>query len=162
MYRVLFYLYTSKDPIADSKNSLVPITWFDGFYYRNEIPYPILYNKQPLSDKDSGKSILKKGQRYIELDLKQLLRIESATQGSILFLENKAYWTTEKPIDLFEKELSDHMFFRVNDKTLINLHHLESFITCDAIVTLSNKEAIPVDAKIKEKLFKFLEGRQIL
>ena len=33
------------------------------------------------------------------------------------------------------------MFFRVNDKTLINLHHLESFITCDAIVTVEDNIA---------------------
>ncbi|MBN1649905.1 MAG: LytTR family transcriptional regulator [Bacteroidales bacterium] len=162
MYRVLFYSFNSNNLKAESKTSLAPITWFDGFYSKNEIPYPILFNKQPLVKTDSGESILKKGQRYIELDLNVLMRIESSKHGSSLILENTTFWTTEKTIDLFEKELCDNMFFRVNDKTLINLHHLESFITCDAIVTLSNKEAIPVDAKIKEKLFKFLEGRQIL
>jgi DNA-binding LytR/AlgR family response regulator len=96
------------------------------------------------------------------LNINQLLRIESTTQGSTLFLENNAFWTTKKVIENFESDLVHHSFFRVNKNTLINLHHLKSFITCDAVITLSNMEAIPVDAKKKEHLLKFLEGKQLI
>lgn len=162
MYRVLFYNYNNTIETENSKQALDPATWFDGVYYRNEVPFPILFNKKSLHHSVSKELVLEKGQRFIEIDLNQLMRIESTPQGSMLFLENKAFWITEKNIALFEKDLDSNMFFRVNNKTLINMHHLESFITCDAIVTLSDKEAIPVDAKIKDKLFEFLKGRQIL
>lgn len=162
MYRTLFYGTPKKGEYTDSKHHLEPITWFDGLYYKNEIPYTILFNKKPLISTVSKELILQKGQRYIELELNQLLRIESSAHGSTLFLQNDTFWTTKKTLEQFESDLEHSFFCRVNSRNLINLHHLTSFITCDAIVTLSNKEAIPVDAKLKGKLFKFLEGKQLI
>jgi DNA-binding LytR/AlgR family response regulator len=152
----------NKEETKDSKNNLEPITWFDGLYYKNQIPNTILFNKKPLLSSVSKELILKKGQRYIELELNQLLRIESSAQGSTIFLQKEAFWTTDKTIEQFESDLEHSFFFRVNNHNLINLHHLTSFISCDAIVTLSNKEAIPVDSKSKDKLFKFLDRKQLI
>jgi DNA-binding LytR/AlgR family response regulator len=152
MYRILFYKNTKESETSDSDNTQLPITWFDGSYNKNVIPFPILFNKKRLLSSFSKEIILEKAQRYIELNINQLLRIESTTQGSTLFLENNAFWTTKKVIENFESDLVHHSFFRVNKNTLINLHHLKSFITCDAVITLSNMEAIPVDAKKKEHL----------
>ena len=161
MYRILFYKHPYQSETTDSNNTQEPVTWFDGIYNRNKISCPILFNKKRLLSSVSKEIILEKGQRFIELNLNQLLRIESTQQGSTLFFEDKTFWTTEKNIDKFELELERYLFFRVNKNHLVNLSYIERLITCDAVVTLSNMDVIPVDAIKKDKLLKFLEGKQL-
>jgi len=162
MYRILFYDNLNQTKEIDSASTNLPIIWLDGVYSKNQIPFPIQFNKEQLLSADSKEIILEKGQRYIELNLNQLLHIEAIRNGSNLFLENKGFWTTEKSIEIFESDLKGNFFLRANKAHLINLKHFESFITCDAIITLSNKEAIPVDSTKKDQILKFLEGKQLI
>lgn len=162
MYRILFYNYQNNSEAEDSAAVQKPICWFDGLYNWNEIPYPILYSKERLVSLVTKEIILEKGQRFVELELNQLLRIESTQQGSLLFLENKAFWTTEKSIDRFYSDLKFHLFFRVNKNHLVSLNHVKQLIKCDGMIILSNMDTIPVNEFEAEQMLKFLEGKQMI
>ena len=157
MYRILFY-----NEISQSTKNQEPIIWFDAFYHRNDIPHPILFNKKRMLSKESKEVILEKGQHYIELDLDRLLRIEARDHGTILFLENKTFWTTEKSIDKFELELKSNLFLRVNNNHLISLKHVKQFVKCDAMITLSNLDSIPIIGIDTDFLSTFLDGKNII
>jgi two-component system LytT family response regulator len=131
-------------------------------YSQNEIPFPILYCNDRLENTKSGVLILDKGQRFLELDLNNIIRIESHALGSTVFMVNKAFWTTGKLIDQFEAELKLFEFLRVHASHLINMRYIERFVRCDAFITLSTSDAIPVDSKSNEHIAKYLEDKQII
>ncbi|MBC7124478.1 MAG: LytTR family transcriptional regulator DNA-binding domain-containing protein [Bacteroidales bacterium] len=162
MYRVLFYQNNISDEQLNQNSKQKLATWIDGIYSHNEIPYPILYSRERLVCSNTKKVILEKGQPFIEIDVAFITQIEYHEQGSTVFLSNKSFWLTNKKIDQFEEELKGSLFLRVHTNHIVNLRHMENFVKCDAFITLSTNDAIPVDSKSKEMLKKFLNDKQIL
>lgn len=161
MHRIIVRNSTQIETIDESRQD-EPLTWFEGIYSRNEIPFPILYNHERLISTKSGEVILDRGERFIEHNLSDIIRIEFHELGSTVFLTNKSFWTTSKPIDRFAEELNGCLFFRVHPKHLVNFRYMESFVRCDAFITLSTSEAIPVDSKSNITITKYLKDKQIL
>ncbi|HDP74414.1 MAG TPA: LytTR family transcriptional regulator [Bacteroidales bacterium] len=162
MYRVLFYQNTISEEPSPQVSKPDIVTWIDGIYSNNEIPFPILYSRENLECSKTRMAILKKGQPFIEIDVAYIARIEYHPHGSTVFLIGKSFWLTSKGIDQLEQELKDSLFFRVHPNHLVNLRLMENFVKCDAFITLSTCEAIPVDAKCKDMIDKFLKNKQIL
>lgn len=162
MNRILFYQQPQIDQENSLEDDLQPVTWFDGVYMHNEIPLPVLFNKKKLVNARTGELILQEGQRYFSSDVQDILRIEWHEQGSIVRMSDHTFWTTEKLIDQFEQELAGLKFFRVHPHHLVNIHYVERFVICDAFITLSNSEAIPVDSGNDPSILEFLNDQQLI
>ncbi|HAN79265.1 MAG TPA: hypothetical protein DCQ31_16605 [Bacteroidales bacterium] len=159
MYRIV--LYNSANQKQESATNLLPVLWFDGVFEKNEIPYPILYNKKNMKT-SSGELILAADSYFLKFNTGDFLRIESNLNGSSVFLLGNILITTDKPIDEFENVLKNSLFFRVHANHLINMRYTERIVKCDSFIILSNSDAIPMDTQNNEPIFKFLEGKELI
>jgi len=162
MNRILFYHQPNTNQTSDYDANPEPVTWFDGIYIHNEIPFQVLFNKEKLVSSKTGGVILDKGQRFFSSFISEILRIEWHESGSIVHLNNHSFWTTAKSIDEFETDLDGLMFFRVHAHHLVNIHYVKRFVICDAFITLNNSEAIPVDSQNDQSFLEFLDDQQLI
>ena len=161
MYRVLLYL-PSDNSTDGFDNNTQWIGWFDASYSRNEVPFRILYNKEPLYFTVNKKLIVDKDQYFIALPVDEIIRVEAYESGSYIFMKNREFWTTDKKIDSFEKELNNAMFFKVHADHLINVLYVEKYVKCDAFITLSDSEPIPVNENIDTSFLKLFDDKSMI
>ena len=80
--------------------------------------------------------------------MKQVLRIQSEGNYSGIHLTNGKKMIVAKTLKDFEDTLSDLGFVRIHHSHIINLDHLDSYISKDGgYVVMSNSENLPVSKR---------------
>jgi DNA-binding LytR/AlgR family response regulator len=162
MYRILFYHKPINGQPNIPPNDITLFASFTGVYSRNDIPFVINYASEPIKNGPLNKVLINKGEYFIQHPVSDILRIESFGEGIYIFLTNKGFWTVDSNIDMAEALLIKAGFFRVHKNHLVNVHHVQSFVKCDAFITLSNSESIPVTATNDKQILSFLKSKSIL
>lgn len=157
--RVLLFQSDSDARSFNAVASVVPVLAFEGTYSANEIPYPVYFSKRGCTTGNEIK--IEAGEYFIAFDLAKLVRVESSGKGSLLYLSDGSHWQCENMLDYFEKELTDHKFYRIHPNHLINIHFLQRMVKCDAYVVLTNSELLPAKLPV-DSLITYLESNDIL
>lgn len=106
--------------------------------------------------------ILKKGDSFYLIPLAEIIRLEQTARETNIILLSKKYVSTSLTLQVFDDVLSGFRFVRIHQNHLVNLDHLSSFVNCNAYITLSNSDAIPVAKGNDKKLLDFLDNQPII
>ena len=88
-----------------------------------------------------------------------IVRIQAEGNYSSLYLENDKKIIVAKTLRDFEDSLQSQGFCRIHHSHIINLNHLESYVSKDGgYVILSNRETLPVSKRKKADLLKALNA----
>ena len=91
--------------------------------------------------------------------IKNIIRIESSTSYSRLFLTNKHSLLVTKLLKDFEELLTPYRFFRVHNSHLINLNYISKYIRGDGgQVVMENGDVVDVSRRKKEQFLGLLAG----
>lgn len=89
--------------------------------------------------------------------IKNILRIESSTNYSRLFLINKQSLLVTRLLKDFEELLTPYKFFRVHNSHLINLNYISKYIRGDGgQVVMENGDVVDVSRRKKEEFLSLL------
>jgi len=89
--------------------------------------------------------------------IKNILRIESSTNYSRLFLINKQSLLVTRLLKDFEELLTPYRFFRVHNSHLINLNYISKYIRGDGgQVVMENGDVVDVSRRKKEEFLSLL------
>jgi len=91
--------------------------------------------------------------------IKNIIRIESSTNYSRLFLTNKHSLLVTKLLKDFEELLTPYRFFRVHNSHLINLNYISKYIRGDGgQVVMENGDVVDVSRRKKEQFLGLMAG----
>ena len=91
--------------------------------------------------------------------IKNIIRIESSTNYSRLYLTNKTSLLVTKLLKDFEELLTPYRFFRVHNSHLINLNYISKYLRGDGgQVVMENGDVVDVSRRKKEQFMGLLEG----
>lgn len=98
---------------------------------------------------------------FVEPD--QIIRIESDSNYSIFYLNDKRKVMVSKPLKEYAELLADYGFFRSHQSHLINLLYLKEYNKKDGgSIILKNNTTVPISQRKKDKLldaFKSFKGK---
>jgi two-component system LytT family response regulator len=84
--------------------------------------------------------------------IKNIIRIESSTNYSRLYLTNKQVVLVTKLLKDFEEILTPYRFFRVHNSHLINLNYISKYIRGEGgYVVMENGDVVDVSRRKKEE-----------
>ena len=164
MPKVLILLSSKIETASINKYGNDIVTWFEPTNL-NIIDLPILTwnNWHPLADYDDKNiEILQKNEDFIPVEIAEIIRVEQITNETNLILPNKQYVSTNLALNQIEEVLQQHEFIRIHQNHLVNVKQLKSFVRCNAFVTLSNSEALPVAARNDKIILDFLSEQSIV
>jgi|SRR5450432_1252448 len=93
------------------------------------------------------------------IQIKQIIRIESSSNYSKLFLQEGPQLLVTRQLKDFEELLSDYRFYRVHHSHLINLNYIAKYIRGDGgQIILRNGDIIDVSRRKKEVFLKLIGG----
>lgn len=93
------------------------------------------------------------------LQIKQIIRIESSSNYSKLFLQNGQHLVVTRQLKDFEELLQDYRFYRVHHSHLINLNYIAKYVRGDGgQITMRNGDMIDVSRRKKEVFLKLIGG----
>lgn len=150
--------------LPDVSSAKYIVTWLEAVSVSSKIGSWHVWDKNtPLfSVHDESIIILYPKEYFLIFSLKSIVRVESLNYESTFFLENGDFFSTNRPLGMIENELRDHHFFLIHPNHLINITHLKTFVQCNAFVTLSNSDAIPVSVGNDERIVDFLSNQTII
>lgn len=111
---------------------------------------------------DENTFILQPQEEFQLIAIDSIVRIENHSYETRFYLENGEYFTSYKPLNMLVDELMQHQFFLIHPNHLINIKHLKTFVQCNAFVTLSNSDAIPVSIGNDQQIVEFLNKQTII
>lgn len=153
------------DLIEEEKvNSDIVITWLESFDLP-VISYPLQrwYGREalPLSN-DENTFIIQPHEEFLLIAIDSIVRIENHSYETRFYIEKGEYFTSYKPLNILAEELKQYHFFLIHPNHLINIKHLKTFVQCNAFVTLSNSDAIPVSVGNDQQIVEFLSKQTII
>lgn len=93
------------------------------------------------------------------LQIKQIIRIESSSNYSKLFLQSGQHLVVTRQLKDFEELLQDYRFYRVHHSHLINLNYIAKYVRGDGgQITMRNGDMIDVSRRKKEVFLKLIGG----
>ncbi len=111
---------------------------------------------------DENLEVLTEGEKYIVVGISSIVRVENIADESVFYLGNNDSFTTYKPLSVIAEVFKDHLFYMIHPNHLINIDHMKSFVKCNAFVTMSNSDAIPVSLGEDKSIIDFLNKRTII
>ncbi len=140
------------------------ITWLESL----DLPatsYPVRQwnGREALSySNDESTIILQPQEEFQLISIDSIVRLENHSYETRFHLESGEYFTSYKPLNIMVDELKQHQFFLIHPNHLINIKHLKTFVQCNAFVTLSNSDAIPVSVGNDQQIVEFLSKQTII
>ena len=93
------------------------------------------------------------------IQIKQIVRIESSSNYSKVFLQNGQHLLVTRQLKDFEELLQEYRFYRVHHSHLINLNYIAKYIRGDGgQITMRNGDVIDVSRRKKEVFLKLIGG----
>ena len=142
------------------------ITWFDSNSIKpdNSALEVIHWKKQKSLgiEKDENILLLQEGDEYIIVEINSIIRIENLSNESIIYLNSNDIISTSLPVRVLAEIFKDYQFFLIHPNHLINVNHLKSYVKCNAYVTMSNTDAIPVFQDNDKLIIEYLNKKKII
>lgn len=143
------------------KDSL--ITWFNDVQFSNIESINRWKEYQPLYlSSDEEVELLVEGDSYSIFNLNSIIRVESISNQCFFYIEKMGFFSTLTPLSVIEEVLRDKDFIRVHPNHLVNIFHFRRFVRCDAFITLSNSDAIPVGMGNDKSIVDFFSKHSII
>ena len=164
MPKVLIVNFGLSNPLNEQVENLSLITWFDSICFSSSSFEIKQWGKEtPLRLKsDDNIEILQPNDYYVAVPITSIIRIESQGNECSFLLSGSDYFTASVPLAIIAENFSNHHFIRIHPNHLINVNFLKSFVQCNAFVTLSNTDSIPVSTENSEKIIQFLTKQSII
>ncbi|MEO7265559.1 MAG: LytTR family DNA-binding domain-containing protein [Ferruginibacter sp.] len=94
------------------------------------------------------------------LQIKDIIRVESLSNYSKIFLMNGATVLVSKSLKDFDEMLTSYGFFRLHNSHLINMSYIKKYIKSDGgQVVMQNGDLIDVSRRKKDEFFMLLKDR---
>ena len=144
-------------------HSIPVVLWF---YANNTIPNSIVVRtwstSTPLRGKDEN-NIVAMGESFFVLSLQSIVRFQEGDGcESIVHTSGGDFFTIKSTFEKFANSLTGDGFFLIHPEHLININHLKSFVQCNAFVTLTNSDALPVSLGNDKRIIDYLNSQTIL
>ena len=93
------------------------------------------------------------------IQIKQIIRVESSSNYSILILQNGQHLLVTRQLKDFEELLGDYRFYRIHHSHLINLNYIAKYVRGDGgQITMRNGDMVDVSRRKKEIFLKLIGG----
>lgn len=93
------------------------------------------------------------------LDTSEIIRCESDVNYTTFHLKDNKKLVVAKTLKEFEELLSDHLFFRVHNSHLINMHYIKSYNKGKGgFVTMVDQSQVEVSTRRKDDFLKAMQG----
>lgn len=150
--------------LNEQVESLPLITWFNSKCFSSAMLEPKQWSSEtPLRLKsDDNIEVLLPNDYYVVIPLASIVRIESQSNECSFLLSGSDYFTASIPLANIADIFSDYHFIRIHPSHLINANYLKSFVQCNAFVTLTNTDSIPVSSENSERIIEFLTKQNII
>jgi DNA-binding LytR/AlgR family response regulator len=99
---------------------------------------------------------------YVVIPITSIVRVKWQSNECSFLLNEGDYFSALVPLPIIAEDFSDYQFIRIHPNHLINLNYLKSFVQCDAFVTLTNTDSIPVSSENSERIIEFLTKQNII
>jgi two-component system LytT family response regulator len=164
MPKVLLAAQTDIDATCEDVKNLTILLWFNADVKAiSTLPLHRCNSDTPLHFSSSKKTeVLTKGCEYTVLSISSVVRIESVGKECTFYLDTGLFLTTTISIETLAEVLGDCSFIRTHPSHLINLAYLKTYVNCNAFVTLSNSDAVPVSHGNNQLIIDFLNSQTIL
>lgn len=103
------------------------------------------------------KIVLKTLERIYALSSSEIIRFESEGSYTTACLHDGKKIVVSRLLKEFEELLGPYGFFRVHQSHLVNLDFLAWFEKGDSVIVLKDQSVVPVSARKKEQLLKFIQ-----
>jgi DNA-binding LytR/AlgR family response regulator len=162
MPKAIIIVISSDNATIDSVLAESVITWFDIQNFSTISCQKRKWTGNALISKnDENVAILLPDDDYYIVGIESIVRVENRNSESNFFLNNGDFFTTPTPFSIVVEQLKAHQFFLIHPSHLINIKHLKTFVQCNAFVTLSNSDAVPVSIGNDQKIVDFLNKQTI-
>lgn len=111
--------------------------------------------KQP----EDKKIVVKTHDRIYSIYIKDIIRCESDSSYTTLYLENGHKIVVAKQLKEFDEMLSPNGFLRVHQSHLVNLDYVFYYQKGNNLLIMKDESAIPVSVKKKEELLGFIASK---
>lgn len=108
---------------------------------------------------EDKKMVVKTHDRIYALHIKDIIRCESDSSYTTIFLQNGHKIVVAKQLKEFDETLSPDGFMRIHQSHLINLSHIFYYQKGTNLVIMNDESSIPVSAKKKEELLIFIAAK---
>jgi DNA-binding LytR/AlgR family response regulator len=164
MPKVLLAAQKDFDATCEDVMSLTLLLWFDAdVKATSTLPLHRCNSDTPLHFRSNKKTeVLTKGCEYTVLSISSVVRIESVGKECTFYLDTGLFLTTTISIETLAEVLGDYSFIRTHPLHLINIAYLKTYVNCNAFVTLSNSDAVPVSHENNQLIIEFLNSQTIL
>lgn len=164
MPKVLILLSSKIDAASINRNRNDVITWFEATNFNIIDLQTLTWNNwQPLTDyNDKSIEILQKNDDFVPINITDIIRVEQITNEVNFILPNNQYVCTSIGLNQVEEIFQQYDFIRIHQNHLVNVKQLKSFVRCNAFVTLSNSEALPVSEGNDKIVLDFLNNHSIV
>lgn len=156
-YAIKAFKYSSIDyilkPFEDAE--LVDAINKIDFKQNKQINYDNLISS--VKNKISNLLIIKTNDGFQSVDKSQIIRIESSSNYSTIYLVDGSQLLSAKTLGNYEDILMDSGFFRIHNSHLINIVHFKSYKSKDGgFITLHNGENLPISQRRKHEFMEFI------
>ncbi len=101
--------------------------------------------------------IVKTNDGFQSIDKSQIIRIESSSNYSTLYLLNGTSLLSAKTLGNYEEILTDSGFYRIHNSHLINIVHFKSYKTKDGgYILMHNGDTLPISQRRKHEFLEFI------
>lgn len=164
MPKVILAAQTDIDATCEDVNTLTLLLWFDADVKAiSTLPLHRCNSDTPLLFHSNQKTeVLTRGCVYSVLSISNVVRVECVGKECTFHLDTGLFLTASISIETLAEALSDYSFIRTHPSHLINIAYLKTYVNCNAFVTLSNSDAVPVSQGNNQLIIDFLNSQTIL
>ncbi len=108
-------------------------------------------------DNNAEKIVLTTAEKVYLVEMKNIIRCQSDRNYTHFHIANRGKITVSKTLKDFEELLCTYNFFRIHQTHLINLDYFDCFEKGGARVVMNDKSVLPVSARKKDDLLKYLK-----
>lgn len=164
MPKVLLAAQTDIDATCEEVTNLTLLLWFDAdVKATNTLPLHRCSSDTPLHFRSNKKTeVLTKGCEFTVLSISSVVRVECVGKECNFFLDTGLFLTASISIEVLAEVLGDCSFIRTHPLHLINIAYLKTYVNCNAFVTLSNSDAVPVSHGNNQLIIDFLNSQTLL
>ena len=149
---------------SEQIENLPLIAWFNSTCFSSSIFEPKQWDgKKSFTLKSDEKiEVLLPNDYYVVVPISSIVRVEWQSNECSFLLSEGDYFSALVPLSIIAEDFSDYDFIRIHQNHLININYLKSFVQCNAFVTLTNTDSIPVSSENSERIIKFLTKQNII
>lgn len=117
----------------------------------------LLSNLSVAQNEQDKKIVLQTLEKTHVVQIKDILRCESAANYTSFYLKNGEKLVISKPIKLYDELLTGYNFFRVHKSHLVNMNFVKGILKKEGgYIELINADLVPISSRKKEKTLELI------